>query len=62
MTFNPSWLEGSPSLDTSNWLYLWIYLVVRTQVAHKPETQLSLIPLVHEHHVRVNLVALFAPV
>jgi hypothetical protein len=28
MTFCPEWLTGSPSLDTSNPLYLWVYLVV----------------------------------
>jgi len=27
MTFSPSWLEGSENLNTSNWLYLWVYLV-----------------------------------
>ncbi|CDO71431.1 hypothetical protein BN946_scf184909.g25 [Trametes cinnabarina] len=27
MTFCPEWLTGSPSLDTSNALYLWVYLV-----------------------------------
>ena len=27
MTFVPEWLVGSPSLNTSNWLYLWLYLV-----------------------------------
>ncbi|TRM64187.1 Emopamil-binding protein [Schizophyllum amplum] len=26
MTFCPEWLTGSPSLDTSNLLYLWVYL------------------------------------
>jgi len=26
MTFCPEWLTGSPSLDTSNPLYLWVYL------------------------------------
>ncbi|XP_078088067.1 emopamil-binding protein-like [Mustelus asterias] len=26
MTFCPEWLIGSPNLDTSNWLYLWVYL------------------------------------
>lgn len=26
MTFCPDWLIGSPSLNTSNWLYLWVYL------------------------------------
>ena len=29
MTFCPEWLTGSPNLDTSNALYLWVYLVVR---------------------------------
>ncbi|KAI0365720.1 Emopamil-binding protein [Pilatotrama ljubarskyi] len=27
MTFCPEWLTGSPSLDTSNFLFLWVYLV-----------------------------------
>ncbi|XP_075448064.1 emopamil-binding protein-like [Ascaphus truei] len=27
MTFCPDWLNGSPNLNTSNWLYLWVYLV-----------------------------------
>ncbi|KAJ7600824.1 Emopamil-binding protein [Mycena floridula] len=27
MTFCPEWLTGSPNLDTSNALYLWVYLV-----------------------------------
>ncbi|CAI9560253.1 unnamed protein product [Staurois parvus] len=27
MTFCPEWLTGSPGLNTSNWLYLWVYLV-----------------------------------
>lgn len=27
MTFCPDWLSGSPHLNTSNWLYLWVYLV-----------------------------------
>lgn len=27
MTFGPEWLTGSPSLDVSNPLFLWIYLV-----------------------------------
>ncbi|KAK3701426.1 hypothetical protein LTR37_015524 [Vermiconidia calcicola] len=26
MTFNPEWLSGSPNLDTSNWMYMWVYL------------------------------------
>lgn len=28
MTFCPEWLTGSPSLDMSNALFLWVYLVV----------------------------------
>jgi hypothetical protein len=28
MTFCPEWLIGSPALNTSNALYLWVYLVV----------------------------------
>uniref|UniRef100_UPI0037E980F0 emopamil-binding protein-like n=1 Tax=Semicossyphus pulcher TaxID=241346 RepID=UPI0037E980F0 len=27
MTFAPDWLLGSPSLNTSSWLHLWVYLV-----------------------------------
>ncbi|KAF2674335.1 Emopamil-binding protein [Microthyrium microscopicum] len=27
MTFAPEWLSGSTGLDTSNWMYLWLYLV-----------------------------------
>jgi len=27
MTFCPEWLTGSPSLDTSNPLFFWVYLV-----------------------------------
>lgn len=26
MTFCPEWITGSPSLDTSNPLYLWVYM------------------------------------
>lgn len=26
MTFAPEWLTGNPNLDTSNFMYLWIYL------------------------------------
>jgi hypothetical protein len=28
MTFAPEWLSGSPALNTSNLLYLWVYLFV----------------------------------
>ncbi|KAM8722310.1 emopamil-binding protein-like [Acanthopagrus schlegelii] len=27
MTFCPDWLMGSPHLDTSSWLHMWVYLV-----------------------------------
>ncbi|XP_013863984.1 emopamil-binding protein-like [Austrofundulus limnaeus] len=27
MTFCPDWLQGSPHLNTSNWLHLWVYLL-----------------------------------
>ncbi|KAK3076167.1 hypothetical protein LTS18_013736, partial [Coniosporium uncinatum] len=27
MTFAPEWLSGNSSLDGSNWMYLWVYLV-----------------------------------
>jgi len=27
MTFCPEWLVGSVNLDTSNFMYLWVYLV-----------------------------------
>lgn len=27
MTFAPEWLTGSPNLDTSNFMFLWVYLV-----------------------------------
>ncbi|XP_040888027.1 emopamil-binding protein-like [Toxotes jaculatrix] len=27
MTFCPDWLIGSPNLNTSSWLHLWVYLV-----------------------------------
>jgi formate/nitrite transporter FocA (FNT family) len=26
MTFCPEWLTGNLNLDTSNWMYLWLYL------------------------------------
>lgn len=28
MTFCPDWLMGSPNLNTSSLLYLWVYLVL----------------------------------
>ncbi|KAK4137868.1 Emopamil-binding protein [Trichocladium antarcticum] len=27
MTFMPEWLSGSANLDTSNWMYKWIFLI-----------------------------------
>lgn len=27
MTFCPEWLTGNLNLDTSNFMYLWVYLV-----------------------------------
>lgn len=33
MTFCPEWLTGSPNLETSNFLYLWVYLVVSMTAA-----------------------------
>ena len=27
MTFAPEWLSGSKNLDTSTFIYLWVYLV-----------------------------------
>ena len=27
MTFAPEWLSGNSNLDTSNFMYLWVYLV-----------------------------------
>ncbi|KIM56807.1 hypothetical protein SCLCIDRAFT_206877 [Scleroderma citrinum Foug A] len=32
MTFCPEWLTGSPNLDTSNALYLWVYLVLMNMI------------------------------
>lgn len=28
MTFAPEWFSGSPNLNTSNWMYLWLYLIL----------------------------------
>ncbi|KIM56803.1 hypothetical protein SCLCIDRAFT_1220080 [Scleroderma citrinum Foug A] len=32
MTFCPEWLMGNPNLDTSNALYLWVYLVYMNMI------------------------------
>lgn len=55
MTFCPEWLTGSPNLDTSNPLYLWVYLFV-CSVNHLmsllPRLRLHLLyHAVHEYHV-----------
>ena len=39
VVFSSEWLAGSPHLDTSHWLYLWLYLVFYNGVS-------ALIPLV----------------
>jgi hypothetical protein len=41
MTFCPEWLTGSPNLDTSNPMYLWLYLAVRG-IPHISPVALSL--------------------
>ncbi|KAL8737256.1 MAG: hypothetical protein Q9181_001842 [Wetmoreana brouardii] len=28
MTFAPEWMTGNSHLDTGNWMYLWLYLVI----------------------------------
>ncbi|KAJ3504554.1 hypothetical protein NLJ89_g7877 [Agrocybe chaxingu] len=32
MTFCPEWLTGSPNLNTSNFLYLWVYLFLMNTI------------------------------
>jgi EXPERA (EXPanded EBP superfamily) len=53
MTFCPEWLTGSPSLDTSNALFLWVYLVVSFFLSLLDVTRINLFfcSVVHEHHV-----------
>jgi hypothetical protein len=53
MTFCPEWLTGSPSLDTSNALFLWVYLVVSFLLRLLDATRINLFfcAAVHEHHV-----------
>ncbi len=54
MTFCPEWLTGSENLNTSNPLYLWVYLFVGSQPL--PVRSLADINfLVHERHVCVVL-------
>ena len=54
MTFCPEWVTGSPNLDTSNPLYLWVYLVVSfccyfTVPCRGSTRRLT----VHEHNVSI---------
>ena len=55
MTFCPEWLTGSPSLDTSNVLFFWVYLVVSASItaclAYVMRVNVLLGAAVHEHHV-----------
>jgi hypothetical protein len=51
MTFCPEWLTGSPNLDTSNPLYLWVYLVVRHIHDLRVIRISSISCAVHERHV-----------
>lgn len=59
MTFCPEWLTGSPNLDTSNALYLWVYLVVSVLATYVIVSALltSHVPSVtaaHEHDVGIS--------
>lgn len=52
MTFCPDWLIGSPNLNTSNWLYLWVYLVVCLSFITNVDVDATSCPLtVHEYYV-----------
>ena len=58
MTFCPEWLTGSPNLDTSNVLYLWVYLVVSVLLPVPliiADTRIYFC-LVHERHVSASTV------
>jgi len=48
MTFCPEWLTGSPNLNTSNPLYLWVYLFVR-HICLRVKVLMLMVPVVHEH-------------
>ena len=53
MTFCPEWLTGSPSLDTSNPLYLWVYLFVSGTGRRMEDGKLTdACDVVHEYDVR----------
>lgn len=57
MTFCPEWLTGSPNLNTSNALHLWVYLFVssppfsRRKLALHDNSLLKLDTTVHERYV-----------
>jgi len=55
MTFCPEWLTGSPNLDTSNALYLWVYLVVSVLATYMVVPVLLTLSFtaVHEHDVSI---------
>lgn len=63
MTFCPEWLTGSPNLDTSNPLYLWVYLFVSAVVQCRCGQPFLLSApvsflrptLVHERDVRTSI-------
>ena len=60
MTFCPEWLTGSPNLNTSNALYLWVYLVVRLNLFFPIISKLMERPCfiklkVDEPHVRISM-------
>lgn len=59
MTFCPEWLTGSPNLDTSNPLFLWVYLVVSTRSLSDSRKILTSCrcPVVHERHVSIFLLS-----
>ena len=59
MTFCPEWLMGNPNLDTSNALYLWVYLVVSVLATCFMMLLLLTIDVlsltvVHEHDVSIR--------
>lgn len=55
MTFCPEWLIGSPNLNTSNPLYLWVYLAVSPPVRIVVLARSPHVLLVHESLVRSHV-------
>ncbi|PCH40113.1 hypothetical protein WOLCODRAFT_88478 [Wolfiporia cocos MD-104 SS10] len=60
MTFCPEWLTGSQYLNTSNVLYLWVYLVVSAIVACASIVLIYHDLPVHEHDVSTCSLAIHA--